>query len=295
MTTPTDHPGLTAADLAFAYEDTPVLSAVTADFAPARITAVVGPNGAGKTTLLRLLLGLLKPDSGSAALDGRPVRTIPAPDRARRLAFVPQRPDAAFGFTVAQTVAFARHAARPAVGPDPHAVSRALTRLELAHRAHEPFTYLSTGQQQRAALARALAQLDRPNAPPADLPRYLLADEPVSAMDPRHAARALALVRTLATDHGVGVVIVLHDLTAARAVADDALLLDAAGRPAAAGPAQEVLTPAALEPVFETPFLELTHPNLPTPALVPAPAAAPDITGPAAPRSAPADPSPTAP
>ncbi|MEM7755871.1 MAG: ABC transporter ATP-binding protein [Planctomycetota bacterium] len=260
---------LAAADLSFAYANTPVLQRVSAEFQPGRVTAVIGPNGAGKSTLLRLLLGLLKPDSGAATLDGLSVSAIPAPARARRLAFVPQRPDAAFGFTVAQTVAFARHA----LGPDPTAVARALTHVELADRAHEPFAHLSVGQQQRAALARTLAQLDTPAKANTPAARYLIADEPISAMDPRHAAQALALMRTLAHDHAIGVVVVLHDLTAARAHADEALLLDPAGQPAAKGPAQSVLTPTTLEPVFQTPFLELQHPDLPTPALIPKPIA----------------------
>jgi iron complex transport system ATP-binding protein len=149
-----------------------------------------------------------------------------------------------------------------------------LTAVELADRAREPFADLSIGQQQRAALARALAQLDQTpekqgGNQPETPPRYLIADEPVSAMDPRHALAALSLLRHLAHHAAIGVVVVLHDLTAARALADDAVLLDESGRLAAQGPAAEVLTPAALRPVFGVDFAELTSPDLPAPALIP--------------------------
>ncbi len=254
--------------LAFAYDPArPVLRDLSLSLAPARVTALVGPNGAGKSTLLRLLLGLLTPKQGSVTLDDTPVHDLPPPVRARRLAYVPQRPDAAFGFSVAQTVAFGRHGSRP----DHASVARALTAVELADRARDPFSSLSIGQQQRAALARALAQLDRPpeRQGDADEPRYLIADEPVSAMDPRHALAALGLLQRLAHDSAIGIVVVLHDLTAARAIADDAILLDDSGRLVAQGPAPEVLTPATLAPIFGVQFRELTAPDLPAPALIP--------------------------
>ncbi|MEM1184610.1 MAG: ABC transporter ATP-binding protein [Planctomycetota bacterium] len=257
---------LAASDVSFAYDRQPVLRGVSAALEPGSVTAIIGPNGAGKSTLLRLLLGLDKPASGAVMLDRDPVHAIPAPIRARRMAFVAQRPDAAFGFSVSQTVVFARHA----VGPDPEAVGRALALVELADRAREPFAELSVGQQQRAALARGFAQLDVES----DEPRFLLADEPVSAMDPRHAGRSLGLIQGLAT-RGIGVGIVLHDLTAARAFSDRAVLLDGAGRVAHAGPTPEVITPRRLEPVFATRFLEVEHPELPTPALIPAAVPAP--------------------
>src|SRR5262245_49033699 len=136
------HMPLEADKLSFSYRaGRPVLSGVTLTLEPGAITAVVGPNGAGKSTLLRLLLGLLRPTAGRVLLDGAPIQQIPARQRARALAYVPQRPSVAFAFTVREFVALGRYAAG---GPDdPDAAAALLPRVDLADRADDPFPILS--------------------------------------------------------------------------------------------------------------------------------------------------------
>ena len=100
---------LHANNLAFAYRPGSwVFEDLSATFEPGLVTAILGPNGAGKSTLLRCLLGLLKPSRGSVTLGDSPVHTLPEPQRARTLAYVPQRPSAALGFSVADVVALER-------------------------------------------------------------------------------------------------------------------------------------------------------------------------------------------
>src|SRR5690606_39210542 len=106
-------------------------------------------------------------------------------------------------------------------------------------------------------IARAWAQLD------ADAPAFLLADEPVSAMDPAHAVRTMAEFRGMA-GRGVGVGLVLHDLSLAARAADHAVLLDAGGRVAAQGPADAVLTEHALSALFDTPIVRGDLPGVGT-------------------------------
>lgn len=232
-----------------------MLRQVSFEIEPGTLTAVVGPNGAGKTTLLRVLAGLLKPDQGGATLGSKPVRSIPARARAARLAFVPQRPEIGFGYSVEQVVAFGRYAAGESGGQtDPHVVA-ALEAVGLAQRAHESFLELSVGQQQRAVLARAMAQL-APDSAGRATDKVLLADEPVSAMDPRHAQQALDLIRSR-TKEGLAAVVVLHDLTLARRYADRGLVLDETGRVAASGTASETLNPEVLGRVFGMRFAEV--------------------------------------
>lgn len=248
----------------------PVLQDLSATFAPGVLTAIVGPNGSGKTTLLRTLAGLMTPRAGRVELDGHCVHTLPATRRARRIAYLAQEPALDAGFSVAQYVAlgaFAHtaHPGGPARGAEPTARLRErLAQLDLADRADEPFHTLSVGQRQRAALARALTQLDdaaatdgapaaaAPLAPPG-LGRVLLADEPTGAMDPRHALAALALLRARARA-GLVIVCVLHDLTLAARFADWALVLGPDGRAAAHGPVGESLTPAVLGSALGVPF-----------------------------------------
>jgi iron complex transport system ATP-binding protein len=238
---------LEAVNLSFGYlARRPVLREVSLALEPGAVTAIVGPNGAGKSTLVRLLLGILEPGAGQVLLDGVAVGAIPHRQRARRLAYVPQRPSVAFAFSVRQYVELGGFAA-PGVARA--AADAALESAELAERADDPFPTLSAGQQQRAAMARAIVQLNGS----AGSTSALLADEPVSAMDPRHALRAMGLLRSLAA-RGAAVGVVLHDLGLALRFCDRAAVLDAGGRLASAGPAASTLTPAVLDPVFGVRF-----------------------------------------
>ena len=227
-----------------------VLSEVSAEFHAGAITAVVGPNGAGKSTLLRVLLGLVRPQSGEANWPERGiaknVADLAAGVRSRRLVYIPQRLSPAFGFTVRELVEMGRHAA--GAGPDANAIARAMDRARVGELSSRSFDELSVGQQQRVGLARALAQLDAIEGPAA-----LLADEPAAAMDPLEAMHALTTLRAVARA-GRAVVLVLHDLSQVLAFCERTLLLDARGRVAAIGPTGDVLSPRALESLLGLPF-----------------------------------------
>lgn len=230
----------------------------------ARIVAIVGPNGAGKSTLLRLMAGLLTPTSGRVTLEGgsepkarveRDVGAIDPADRARHIAYVAQRSSIAFGFPARQVVEMGLHA----IGRDDRATDDAIGMMDVSGFADRPFNTLSAGQQQRVSMARAIAQLTGRDGR-ARSPRFLLADEPLAALDPRHVAQTLRVFRSLA-ETGIGVVVVLHDLSAARWIADDAVLLDEGGTVRDAGPAERVLTPRGLEPAFGIGFDEAEIPG----------------------------------
>ena len=200
-----------------------------------RHLGVVGDSGAGKSTLLRLLLGLEPADSGEIRVDGRPVR--PGPAAAMRwlrhaVQVVPQDatgsldPRMTVGAVVAEPMRLLQvpgdHQRRvadvlTAVGLDPAAARR------------RPGEF-SGGQQQRIALARALAPR----------PRLLVADEPTSALDPVLRARLVELMATLAEREGLQLVVVSHDLGVVGALCDDVAVL-AAGRVVEHGPVPQVL------------------------------------------------------
>jgi iron complex transport system ATP-binding protein len=261
---------LAATNLSFAYSPSrPVLRGVSLALKPGSVMAIIGPNGAGKSTLLRLLVGVLRPGGaggggggsgggGEVTIDDRPLAGLSHRERARCIAYVPQRTSLAFAYSVRQYVALGRYSAES--GDDIGAVERALARLELTERASDPLPELSAGQQQRAALARALAQLDAGQGAAAAPTRALLADEPASAMDPAHAHAAMQLLREQA-DRGLAVGVVLHDLTLALRWCDQAAVLAGDGSLAAAGPVAEVLTPRTLEGVFGIRFVHLEVPG----------------------------------
>lgn len=243
---------LRASDIVFAYDPArPVLAGVSAEFPPGQITAVIGPNGAGKSTLLRLLAGVASPSFGRVSMGDRPIlASIPRQERARRIALIPQHSDVAFPFAVREVVRMGLYAAERSDGVA--AVESALRQVGLSDRAEDPFGTLSAGQRQRATLARALAQLDLTGGQSGS-GKALLADEPVSAMDPAHAMHAMQMLSDLAS-RGLCVVAVMHDLSLVLRYAAGIAVLGPTGVLVAQGPTRPTLTAEVLSGVFGVPF-----------------------------------------
>lgn len=230
-------------DVRFAYEAQEVVRGVDLRLTPGELVGVIGPNGAGKSTVVGLASGLLRPSSGEARLDGRPLARFGRRALARRVAVVPQRPELPAGFTVRSVVAMGRapHLGFfAAEGVRDHAViEAAMRRTDVLRFAQKPVGDLSGGERQRVVLARALAQE----------PAWLLLDEPTTHLDLRYQADLMRHAVRLAAD-GLGVLAVLHDLNLA-ARCDRVVLLDA-GRVVAVGTPHEVLREGILRSVFRT-------------------------------------------
>lgn len=207
------------------------------------IHCLVGPNGCGKSTLLKALAGVLTPLSGRVCLEGRELAQWGHRPLARRLALLPQNPEAPEDITVRQLVAHGRFPHQGLFGrssaADRAAVADALALTGMAGLQNREFQALSGGERQRAWVALALAQQ-------AD---YLLLDEPTTFLDIGHQLEVLSLLRQLNRDRGLTVAMVLHDLNQASEYADRLLVMDQ-GRLQADGRPAEVLTPALLRRVF---------------------------------------------
>ena len=221
----------------------PVLQQLSFSAAAGSITVLLGPNGAGKSTALKGILGLL-PYAGQVKLGGQPAARLEPRARARLVAYVPQHSSLDAPLPVRDVVAQGRFAherdnpfARPSRS-ERAAVEQALAQTDLQPLADRPFTTLSYGERRRVLLARALAT----GAP------LLLLDEPTAALDVGHALRLLATLRQIARA-GTAVVMVLHQLQEAAAVADQALLL-AAGRTVVQGPVDQVIAPGPVRSVY---------------------------------------------
>ena len=221
------------------YGRTPVLDAVRLDVPAGGWLAVIGPNGSGKSTLLRCVLGFL-PHSGTIRIDDVDSAGLPRRDRARLLAYAPQRPVLPEGISTREYVTLGRTPHRALLAApravDREVVDEVMARLALEPLAARPLRTLSGGEQQRAVLARALAQQ----------PRVLLLDEPTAALDLGHAQQVLELVDRLRRQDGLTVLSTLHDLTLAGQYADRLALLSG-GRVVADGTPAEVLTTATLQ------------------------------------------------
>jgi iron complex transport system ATP-binding protein len=233
---------LAARDLQVRLGGTQALAGVGLTLAPRQVTAVVGPNGAGKSTLLACLAGLRAPDRGAVTLDGTDLFALPPRRRAQRIGFLPQNPEIAWGVEAQTLVGLGRTPFIGARGPsaeDEAAVARAMAATRTAGLARRNVLTLSGGERARVLIARALA----------GAPRWLLADEPLTGLDPGFQLDTAELFRQLAHAQGCGVVLTLHDLSMALRVADRVLVL-ARGRILADDAPAAALSPAVLAAAY---------------------------------------------
>ena len=234
---------LVAEHLTLAYKRQIVIDDLCLAVSSGSVLGLIGPNGSGKTTVLRALAGLSQPQAGVVSLNGRDVIRIPSVERARQIGLVPQGETHAWALTVEQMVLLGRAAHRgwllPFSAADHAAVECALVQTGLLALRHRPLDRLSGGERQRMLIARALAQE----------PAVLLLDEPTANLDLRYQMDILDLVRQLASERKLAVVIAIHDLTLAARYCD-ALVLLACGGVFASGTPADVLTSENLTAIF---------------------------------------------
>ena len=206
-----------------------VLNKVSLDVDAGQVLAIIGPSGSGKTTLLRCINGLELPDEGEVWVNGAMINKVMVHgrmvNRSERqllrerveIGMVFQHFNLFRHFTALQNVMEAPIAVRRLSRR--HAEARAtelLTKVGVAHRMHAHPSQLSGGEQQRVAIARALAMQ----------PKVMLFDEVTSALDPELVGEVLGVMRQLARE-GMTMVVVTHEMSFAREVADSVVFMDA--------------------------------------------------------------------
>ena len=225
-----------------------VLHDIDLTILPGQVTALVGPNGAGKSTLLGAMAGDLAVERGDVALNGRNIRSIMPRERALLRTVMRQSFDISFAFRVRDIVEMGVLDHVPE-RQRPFLVDRALQETDMTAFRDRPVTRLSGGERQRVSFARAVAQIR--SSDHLDCARYLFLDEPTASLDMAYQALILNQARSFA-EQGLGVVVVLHDLNLASAVADRVLLLGG-GRILADGAPAEVVREDVLGSVFSAP------------------------------------------
>ncbi len=204
--------------------------------------ALLGPNGAGKTTALRALLGLEKLRTGEASLAGTKVGALSPLQRARQVAYLPQARPLAWPNRVKDIVALGRFSHGAAMGKlkgtDLAAVESAIAACDITHLSDRNAETLSGGELARVHCARAMAA----QAP------FLIADEPVAALDPRHQFRVMDLMSAYVKDGG-GALVVLHDVALAAHYADRLIFMKD-GRIKSSGTPLQVLSSKSLAEIY---------------------------------------------
>lgn len=227
--------GLSADDLVVALGGAEVLGGVSVQLEAGRITAICGPNGAGKSTLLSTLAGLVMPVFGQVRLDQQPLTDLALKTRAKAIGYLPQEGEIAWDMSVENLAALGR---LPHGDRGEAAIAAALAKTGMEQYARRPVSSLSGGEKARALLARVLA----------GEPYWLLADEPLAALDLAHQLTIMRQLRREA-EGGAGVAIVVHDLAQAMNHADQVIVLHN-GKVAASGAPEEALTAQIITQVW---------------------------------------------
>ena len=201
-------------ELAIGYGGAPLASGITLGAVPGQILALIGPNGAGKSTLLKTLAGQLAPMGGAVLLDGRSLTDYTGPARARKLALMlphTRRTEltSCFEFAAAGRIPYTGRLGILS-DTDRQAVRDALELVGAAPLAGRDFNCISDGQRQRVLLARAICQE----------PEVIILDEPTSFLDIRHKLELLAILRRMAKEKGITVIMSLHEIDLAQKISD---------------------------------------------------------------------------
>jgi len=237
---------LEAQHVSFSYSATPTLRDISLSLEPGQIVSLLGPNGSGKSTLIKLLLGYLRGD-GRILWQGRPLSSWRRSELARNIAYLSQSPPADPFQRVVETLRFGRTPYWSAFGlesaRDVRMVKETSALLNLDELMDRPLDQLSGGQRQLVFLGRCLVQE----------PRVMLLDEPNTFLDLKHQVELLQLLRRLAKERALAILLASHDLNLAGAFADKLVLLDH-GQIAAAGPPADVLREDILSRVYGLPI-----------------------------------------
>jgi iron complex transport system ATP-binding protein len=247
--------------VSYHYYRKQVLHDVTFTVAKGEVFGILGPNGSGKTTLLKLLSKELLLQNGSITVNGRPLRSFSQKEWARFAAVLPQTVDAAFGYTVKETVELGRYAHQSGLFPtwteeDEQAVNAAIEEVGLMEKAEEGIDRLSGGERQRVYLARALAQQ----------PQLLLLDEPTNHMDIAQQMKLLDQLVRSAKEKALTVIAIFHDINIASLYCDRLLMLKN-GEVVALGTPEELMEPELFRSVFHASVSRQAHPTVSKPLM----------------------------
>jgi len=206
-------------DVCVSFSNNRILSDINLHVARGEVLGIIGPNGVGKSTLLRAISASIPLERGSVRVMGKDITGLTSNERARLMAVVPQARSLPPAFTGWETVILGR---TPHISWLGHVSARdqeiarlAMQRTETLHLADRPICEMSGGEQQRLLLARALCQ----SAP------VLMLDEPTTHLDLKYQYSLLDLVRRLAREDGLTIIITLHDLNLVSRYTDRVALL----------------------------------------------------------------------
>ncbi len=238
--------------LQIGYGDVQVVRDMDIHIQPGKITSIIGPNGSGKSTVLKALTRLLPYQGGMVMLDGRSLRDFSAREIARRIGVLPQVHSAPPDFLVKDLVGYGRLPyqkwyCRGCSPEDQEIIDQAMRSTGVWKLRNKSIRECSGGESQRVWIAMVLTQQ----------PEILFLDEPTTYLDISHQLEMMHLVRRLNREDGIGVVMVLHDLSQALEVSDWIVVVRD-GEKYAEGTPEDVITPRMMREVYDV-SCEILH------------------------------------
>ncbi|HEY2617303.1 MAG TPA: LPS export ABC transporter ATP-binding protein [Acetobacteraceae bacterium] len=207
--------GLAARGVGKTYRKRPVVRNISIELRRGEAVGLLGPNGAGKTTTFYMIVGLVKPDTGSISLDGADITGMPMYRRARLgIGYLPQEASVFRGLNVEQNVMAALEVVEPDRDRRDMMLDELLAEFGIGHLRRTPALALSGGERRRVEIARALATQ----------PSYILLDEPLAGIDPIAVNEIRDLVSHL-KDRGIGVLITDHNVRETLGIIDRAYIM----------------------------------------------------------------------
>ncbi len=207
--------GLVASGVGKSYRKRPVVRNVTVSVQRGEAVGLLGPNGAGKTTTFYMIVGLVRPDTGSISLDGADVTGLPMYRRARLgVGYLPQEASIFRGLNVEQNVMAALEVVEPRLDRREMMLDELLSEFGISHLRRAPSLALSGGERRRLEIARSLASQ----------PSYILLDEPLAGIDPIAVGEIRDLISHL-KHRGIGVLITDHNVRETLEIVDRAYIM----------------------------------------------------------------------
>lgn len=247
--------------LMVAYENNIVIDDLDMRIPRRKITAIIGPNGCGKSTLLKAAGRIMKPKSGFVYLNGEAIQKLSTREVARRMAILPQSPQAPAGLMVGELVSYGRFPHKSGFGKlkpeEKKIIAWALEVTKLTEYETTVVDNLSGGQRQRVWIAMALAQETE----------LILLDEPTTYLDLSYQLEILELLYRLNREQGLTIVMVLHDLNLASRFADYMIAMRN-GAIILHGTPEMVITPEVLRETFHIAAEVVVEPHTKRPVCV---------------------------
>ncbi len=241
-------------NLSVMYDQRKVLTDISLLVKPGEVAALIGPNGAGKTTLIRAISGVIPIQSGNIFIDGLDIHQLDPLNRSKLLSVIPQARNLPAAFTVEEVVTMGR---TPYIGwlgklskNDDEIIKLAMQKTDVHFLRDRRMGELSGGEQQRVLVARAIAQQSK----------VMLLDEPTTHLDIQYQITLLEIIRGLAHDDQLVILMAIHDLNLVTKYADQVIAL-ADGAIRVAGPMNLVLTEPILSDLYKVPMKIIDQPE----------------------------------